>query len=353
MTWSLRRLTLKNSFLCSAPAATTSTSPPASPPASPKATLIRGERRVSSGVLSRLHSVEQVIKEEDEEQVDAPKAAPTQTPQTTKSFDDTYQIHGELGSGHFSRVFLATRRSDGMRFAVKRIPKAKDATNEAQFREEVAIHSGLHHHAILRLQETFESATEWQLVLQLAEGGELFRLVEQGQLPEAVCLVMARNLLQALDYLHSRGVVHRDIKPENILLANRDDGVSGDILLADFGLSTVVRPGEKIMKPCGSFEYAAPEVLRKPVTGYDNRADMWSFGVLLFVLLGGYHPFQHDDEKKSFRHITSANYRFHSSRWGSVSDEAKDLVTSLLQPNPECRLSAAEALNHPWFRSSF
>ena len=274
-----------------------------------------------------------------------------------RSLDAVYDVRGEIGSGHFSTVYAATRRIDGARFAVKRILKGGyGGGHEGHLQEEIAIHSGLRHRGILRLEETFETETEWQLVLQRAEGGELFSLVEQGPIPESRCKALTLSLLQAVSHIHSRGVVHRDIKPENILLGHRDDdGVSGDVLLADFGLATVLGHGEVATKPCGSFEYAAPEILRKSHCfsgGYTHKVDMWSVGVILFVILGGYHPFQDDDERRAYKRIITGTSQFHSSRWAHISDHAKDLVKSLLQVDPIVRLSATEALAHPWFTSS-
>jgi len=276
-----------------------------------------------------------------------------------RSLNSAYEVHGAIGSGHFSTVYLATRRADGTQFAVKRILKDRYKGNEKLLEEEVAIHSSLRHRNVLRLEETFETDTEWQLVLQLAAGGELFSLVEQGQLPEAKCKALARSLLKAVNHIHAHGVVHRDIKPENILLAaaaaaaapatTTEDEEEEEVLLADFGLATTLKAGERATKPCGSFEYAAPEILQKGSSGYDFKVDMWSVGVILFVILAGYHPFQDDDERRAFKRIVTGSYHLHPSRWNSVSEDAKDLVEQLLQVRPEVRLSASEALNHPWF----
>lgn len=251
-----------------------------------------------------------------------------------------------LGSGNFSTVYAAKRKSDGKVFAVKKINKTVLAGKEELIRAEIEIHTALEHPNITKVEDVYETHTEWNIVMQLADKGELFNyLCDNGALGERLSKEVAKKLLKGVAFIHKRNVIHRDLKPENILL----DGPEpfSNILVADFGLSTMIKPGEVLTKQCGSFEYAAPEVLSG--SGYGLKADMWSVGVILYTMLCGYQPFQDEDDSHQLRLILSGKYAFHKAYWCFISEEAKDLVKKLLVVDPNQRLSAQEALKHPWF----
>ncbi|CAM9817731.1 unnamed protein product, partial [Ascophyllum nodosum] len=154
---------------------------------------------------------------------------------------------------------------------------------------------------------------------------------------------LCRVLLRAVKYLHDQGVVHRDLKPENLLVASKTDDTS--IRLADFGFACNVRD-RLATDPCGTPAYMAPEILwARP---YGMSVDMWSTGVIIFIILGGYPPFYDQDQRRLFRNIKSGNFKFDPQHWDGVSEEAKDLIRNLLTVDPSRRLTADQAINHPW-----
>jgi len=155
-----------------------------------------------------------------------------------------------------------------------------------------------------------------------------------------------RQVFDAIKYIHSKGIVHRDLKPENLLLESESDDTS--IRLTDFGLSRIYST-EMMNTACGTPGYVAPEILESK--GYTSAVDMWSAGVIMYILLCGYPPFYSDNDAELFESIMQAKYQFHSPYWDHISEEAKNLIKSLLVPNPEKRLTAEQALASPWFTS--
>ena len=243
-------------------------------------------------------------------------------------------------------MYGVKRRKDGSDFAVKKIKKSRLQGNEEFIRAEIEIHSALDHPNIVNVIEVFETDEEWAIILQFAPGGELFdTLLKNGALGERRCKDITRSILKGVSFFHRKNVLHRDLKPENILL--KAEG-SNDVLIADFGLATVVNPDEPLTKPCGSFEYAAPELLKATRAGYGLKADMWSVGVIVYTILAGYQPFQDEDDSRQLRAILAGKFAFHDSHWCFISDEAKDFVLQLLEVDPSERFSAQEALRHPW-----
>jgi len=260
-------------------------------------------------------------------------------------FETFYELLEPLGSGNFSTVFRGRRLSDGVTFAIKKINKKVLAGKLDLIQAEIDIHSALDHANVIKVIEVFETPDEWNIVLQLAPGGELFQyLVDNGAQGERRGKEMAKSILKGVSFLHRKGVVHRDLKPENILLHKPD---STEVYIADFGLSTRMAPGEVLTKQCGSLEYAAPELLSGK--GYDTKADMWSVGVIIFTIVAGYQPFQARDDSRLLRSIITGNFEFHDSHWCFISSEAKDLINKLLCVDPKKRLSAQDALKHEWF----
>jgi len=218
-------------------------------------------------------------------------------------------------------------------------------------KNEVDILKKMENPYIIKLYDIFDSEDDLYLVMELVTGGELFdRIVEREQYSEANAKEVMRQLLVAIQYFHSQGVVHRDLKPENLLLENERDDTN--IKVTDFGLSRIfverVDAQEMMRTACGTPGYVAPEVLF--CKGYDREVDMWSAGVILYILLCGYPPFYSDNEPELFESIMKADYTFHSPYWDHISDEAKDLITHLLVLNPKHRYTAVEALEHPWFK---
>lgn len=176
-------------------------------------------------------------------------------------------------------------------------------------------------------------------------GGELFdRIVSKSFYNEKEARDVCKILFEAIGYCHSKSVAHRDLKPENLLLQAEDNDSA--IKIADFGFAKKVLTPNSLTTQCGTPGYVAPEILEG--VAYDTKSDMWSLGVIVYILLGGYPPFIEQNQRELFRKIRKGQYEFHHEYWGSVSKDAKNLISSLLTVDPAKRLSAAEALNHKW-----
>ena len=271
-----------------------------------------------------------------------------------------YRLADALGSGSFSTVRRATchggKAGEGVEVAVKSIDKAQVNTmaEEAGHLQtfdlwrEVSILRKLNHPNITKLIEVFDDRTHLHLVLEMAHGGELFdRLEERGHYTEFDAASTMAQVCSALAYIHAQHVVHRDIKPENLLCVSENDDT--DIKLCDFGFAARLDkedPDHCLTHLCGTPGYVAPEILKR--VKYGAAVDMWSVGVLTYILLGGYPPFYDDDQNRLYAKIKSGNYEFHEDYWGNVSKEGKDLIMRLLTVNPGDRIKAQEALGHPW-----
>lgn len=255
-----------------------------------------------------------------------------------------------LGKGNFSIVYLGEHLESHTRVAIKKIVKLGVKNKPEMLKNEVDILKKLEHPYIIKLYDIFETETELYLVMELVTGGELFdRIVEREQYSESDAKAVMRQLLSAIKYFHELGVVHRDLKPENLLLENERDDTN--IKVTDFGLSRIFleRDAPEMMKTaCGTPGYVAPEVL--DCKGYDKEVDMWSAGVILYILLCGYPPFFSETEPELFELIMKVKYEFHPKYWGHISDDAKDLISRLLLKDPKKRLTAVQALEHPWFK---
>jgi len=260
--------------------------------------------------------------------------------------DKQYEFKNELGRGAFSIVYLGVHRSTAQQFAIKVINK-KDLGKdyEKNLKMEVDILKKVHHSNIIALKELFDTTEKLYLVMELVTGGELFdKIVEKGSYTEAEASTLVRKIVSAVDYLHNIGIVHRDLKPENLLLKRADNDL--EVAIADFGLSKIIGQQMMMQTACGTPSYVAPEVLN--ASGYGKEVDMWSIGVITYILLCGFPPFYGDTVPEIFEQIMEANFDYPEEYWGSVSKEAKDFINKLLVVEPEKRLTAAESLKHPW-----
>lgn len=275
------------------------------------------------------------------------------------AFKSMYKLLQEIGQGAFAKVYEAAHRPTGERYAVKKIHRPKmiwgdrDALQD-EIHSLVRVRNGPN---IVQLYEVYEEQLDCYLVMELMQGGELFeRILQQRQgFSERQARDCCQGMLQGLEYMHSKRVAHRDLKPENLLLtepASEDPALrDGDILevkLADFGFAKKCPAEENGLRTlCGTPGYLAPEILER-WPAYDVKCDLWSVGVILFLLLGGYLPFEDEDEDRVFERTRNGEYDFHPNYWNGITTTAKTLVTRLLQVNPNKRFSATEALRHDW-----
>mmetsp|Transcript_25924 Transcript_25924/g.29658 ORF Transcript_25924/g.29658 Transcript_25924/m.29658 type:complete len:322 (+) Transcript_25924:32-997(+) len=262
------------------------------------------------------------------------------------SFSDQYELGGELGKGAFAVVKDGTHKESGDLFAIKIISKNKlTPQDEEGLKDEIKALQLLKHQYIMRLFDVFDEGQEYFLVTEKLAGGELFdRIVEKTQYTEKEARDVGKVLFEALQYCHSQKVAHRDLKPENLLLLSKDN--DSEVKLGDFGFAKVCPDGHRLKTPCGTPSYVAPEILKGRT--YNTQVDMWSIGVIMYILLCGYQPFVDDDQQLLFKKIRNGAFEYHDRYWSSVSDEAKDLVSGLLTPSPKTRITATQALEHQW-----
>lgn len=261
--------------------------------------------------------------------------------------EDYYELGKEIGRGGFSIVVEGTNKKTGEKFAVKCIKKTMVEGDDIKLlRREIHIMKRVDHPNILKLFEVFEDDDEFYLVMELVSGKELFdKIVEKGQYSERDAANIVRQIVSAVEYLHDNGIAHRDLKPENLLSAGDDE--EEIIKIADFGFSKNFGE-EKLMTSCGSPGYVAPEVLT--CESYDKSVDMWSVGVIIYILLCGYPPFYADNAPALFKKIMDVKYDFDDPSWDDVSEEAKDLIRNLLVKDPKKRLTAGEVAKSPWVK---
>ncbi|KAJ3216513.1 calcium calmodulin-dependent protein kinase type 1G [Dinochytrium kinnereticum] len=256
-----------------------------------------------------------------------------------------YELGDTLGTGAFSEVKVATERATGNKYAIKIVDKSKCKGKESMIETEVNILMRVRHENIIQLYEMFEIDSKIYLVMELVTGGELFdEIVKIGKYTEADAAKIVLKILQAIDYLHCEGIAHRDLKPENLLLSDRS--AQAKIMISDFGLSKIFSDDEVMRTACGTPGYVAPEVLRRQ--GYGREVDLWSLGVITYILLCGYPPFYDQNNVELFKQIMAGRYEFDRPWWDNISDVAKDFIKKLLVLDPRQRFTARLALSHPF-----
>uniref|UniRef100_A0A7N0VHV1 non-specific serine/threonine protein kinase n=1 Tax=Kalanchoe fedtschenkoi TaxID=63787 RepID=A0A7N0VHV1_KALFE len=262
-----------------------------------------------------------------------------------------YELGRELGRGEFGITYMCTDVTTGERLACKSISKnkLKTAVYIENVRREVEIMKHLPKHPnIVALKKTYEDDHAVHIVMELCEGGELFdRIVARGHYTERAAANVTRTIVEVVQICHKHGVIHRDLKPENFLFGNEKE--TAPLKAIDFGVSTFFKSGEKFTEVLGSPYYVAPEVLKR---NYGPEVDVWSAGVILYILLCGVPPFQAETEQGLAQAIIRSVIDFKRDPWPKVSDNAKDLVRKMLNRDPKSRLTAQEVLDHPWLQNT-
>ncbi|PON32481.1 Serine/threonine protein kinase [Parasponia andersonii] len=294
---------------------------------------------------------------------------------TGREIELRYELGRELGRGEFGITYLCTDKATGETFACKSISKKKLRTpiDTEDVRREVEIMKHMPKHPnIVSLKDTYEDDNAVHLVMELCEGGELFdRIVARGHYTERAAAAVTKTIVEVVQVCHKHGVMHRDLKPENFLFGNKKE--TAPLKAIDFGLSVFFKPGERFTEIVGSPYYMAPEVLKR---NYGPEVDVWSAGVILYILLCGVPPFwaelsnmewkgtvyellilnllscRAETEQGVAQAIIRSVLDFKRDPWPKVSDNAKDLVKKMLDPDPRRRLTAQEVLDHPWLQNA-
>lgn len=284
-------------------------------------------------------------------------AAPSITPGITladenesklRDFEQDYEVGEAIRSGSFGKVFTTKHKITNEEFAVKIVDRTKlNPKDDANTMREINIMKELIDVPnIVKLVDIYIDPKTYFMVQILAEGGDVFdRLGKRTAYTERDARDLATTLLQTLCSMHKKKICHRDLKPENLLLKGKWDDAG--ILLADFGFAKKI-PNEGLKTRCGTPAFVAPEIIKGQV--YNHQVDMWSCGCLIFMIIGGYPPFQDQNHRGLFRKIRAADYTFHKKYWSNVSVAAKKLISGLLTVNPKSRLTCQGALHTDWLQ---
>ncbi|KAJ9145990.1 hypothetical protein P3X46_028313 [Hevea brasiliensis] len=275
------------------------------------------------------------------------KPAKTVLPYQTSRLRDHYLIGKKIGQGQFGTTYLCTNKASNKQYACKSIPKRKLLCKEDYedvWREIQIMHHLSEHPNVVQIKGTYEDSMFVHLVMELCAGGELFdRIVAKGHYSEKEAAKLIKTIVGVVEACHSLGVMHRDLKPENFLFDTHGD--DAQLKATDFGLSVFYKPGQYLSDVVGSPYYVAPEVLLKH---YGPEVDVWSAGVILYILLSGVPPFWAETEPGIFKQILQGKIDFQSEPWPKISDNAKDLIRKMLERDPRRRISAHEVLCNPW-----
>ena len=264
--------------------------------------------------------------------------------------EDKYKIIKEIGTGGFSRCLLVKNKTTGIEYACKELPKKKLSDYEGLMRE-VNLMIKLDHPNIIKLYEVYENDKNIYLIMELCTGGELFdRIVENTengvQFTEKQAANLFKQMMSAINYCHKNGIVHRDLKPENLLYLNKDK--NSPVKVIDFGMSKRFDSKHFMSEKVGTAYYISPEVLNGK---YDEKCDIWSAGVILYIIICGYPCFNGDDDDEIFAAIQKGKINFPSPEWDSISNDAKELIKKMCC-SPNKRLTAEQVLNETWVKDN-
>ncbi|KAF6120491.1 myosin light chain kinase [Phyllostomus discolor] len=268
----------------------------------------------------------------------------TVTVSTDRKVSDVYDIEERLGSGKFGQVFRLVEKKTGKIWAGKFF-KAYSAKEKENIREEISIMNCLHHRKLVQCVDAFEDKANIVMVLEIVSGGELFERIidEDFELTERECIKYMRQISEGVEYIHKQGIVHLDLKPENIMCVNK---TGTKIKLIDFGLARRLENAGSLKVLFGTPEFVAPEVINYEPIGY--ATDMWSIGVICYILVSGLSPFMGDNDNETLANVTSATWDFDDEAFDEISDDAKDFISNLLKKDMKSRLNCTQCLQHPW-----
>jgi len=263
-----------------------------------------------------------------------------------------YKLGRILGQGSFATVRLGVCKADGTKWAVKIIKRGSLAPeDEESLATEITILQRVNHPNIVHLKEVYDCKSNVYLVMEIMLGGELFdRIVHKEHYSEQEAKSAFKQIVNSVSYCHDINIVHRDLKPENLLYASVAD--DAPLKLADFGLAYLMKRDELMHSSCGTPGYVAPEILKsgRGGSGYGKEVDMWSIGVILYILLCGFPPFYDEDNVRLFASIQKGKFDFPAPYWDNVSSEAMDLIKKLLVVDPKVRFTAQQTLSHTWLQ---
>ena len=256
-----------------------------------------------------------------------------------------------LGSGAFGEVWLVHHKDLDRDFAMKIIKKRKNRSNdEKEILNEIGILKKLDHPKILKVIDFYSTPKKYYIITEYCPEGELFNeIIKVGKFDEGQAAFIINQILKAVTYCHKMNIIHRDIKPENIMITNREKNGCLQVKLIDFGTAKIFEKGHQENKYVGSSYYMAPEIIKRK---YDEKCDLWSIGVILYILLTGRPPFDGNDDDEILENVKKGVYDKWAYPFPLLSAHAKDLIFKLLQYDPKKRLSAEEAIEHPWFKTA-
>ncbi|XP_004391983.1 PREDICTED: myosin light chain kinase, smooth muscle isoform X2 [Odobenus rosmarus divergens] len=266
------------------------------------------------------------------------------TVNTEQKVSDFYDIEERLGSGKFGQVFRLVEKKTRKIWAGKFF-KAYSAKEKENIRQEISIMNCLHHPKLVQCVDAFEEKANIVMVLEIVSGGELFERIidEDFELTERECIQYMRQISEGVEYIHKQGIVHLDLKPENIMCVNK---TGTRIKLIDFGLARKLENAGSLKVLFGTPEFVAPEVINYEPIGY--ATDMWSIGVICYILVSGLSPFMGDNDNETLANVTSATWDFDDEAFDEISEDAKDFISNLLKKDMKNRLDCTQCLQHPW-----